>query len=272
MAESQAIENEVVVEQEVEEVVENNEPEYTDTEMRAMEKGWNPDKESVPEGKEWIEAGEFLRNESFFTEIRKLKRELNSTKKSFDVLKEHHKKVAEVEREKVLTELKRQKKAALEDEDHAAVVEIDDKIQDVKSQNVDVVEEQEIDNTLFNEWVDRNSWYETNNEMRTIADELGAGYVATRNGKFDPAKLYDHVEKQIKRMYPDEFGFAPKKSRSKPTVEGASASRGGKSSKSKFTERDLNDEQRQVMKRLVSSGVLTKEAYIDELVAIGELV
>lgn len=249
-------------------------PEYTEVELKAMEKGWNPDKESVPEGKEWIQAGEFLRNESFFTEIRKLKRDLNSTKKSFDVLKEHHKKVAEVAKEEALVELKRQKKVALEEDDHAAVVDIDDKIQDIKSEKADPVDIQEGDNVIYEAWVDKNSWYETNEKLRRLADTLGTGYVAQNNvnGVIDPNKVYEYVEREIKQMHPEEFGGKKSTKTTKPTVEGATASRGGKTgSKSKFTKRDLSDEQRSVMNRFVKTGALTEEAYINELVKIGEL-
>jgi len=253
---------------------ENLEPEYSAIELKAMEKGWNPDKESVPEGKEWIDAGEFLRNESFFTEIHKLKRELNNTKKSFDVLKEHHKKVAEVSKKEALEELKRLKKTALEEDDHESVVEIDDKILDIKSQKDDPVEMQEGDNHVFEEWVGRNNWYDTNPEMRQFADEIGAGYVARSNAAGKPInlhKVYKHVEDKVKQMYKDEFAPPPKK-RARPSVEGAASSRGSQGkNKSKFTERDLNDEQRTVMNRFVKTGALTKQEYIDELVKIGEL-
>jgi len=264
-----------VVEKQDESTVEyQDEPEYSAIELKAMEKGWNPDKEAVPEGKEWIDAGEFLRNESFFTEIHKLKRELNSTKKSFEVLKEHHKKVAEVSKKEALEELKRLKKAALEDDDHDTVIEIDDKILDIKSQKDDPVEMQEGDNNIFEEWVERNSWYDTDPEMRQFADEIGAGYVARNNtaGKpLDLQKVYKHVEDKVKQMYKDKFVPIPKK-RVRPSVEGAASSRGSQGkSKSKFTERDLSDEQRTVMNRFVKTGALTKQEYIDELVKIGEL-
>ena len=47
-----------------------NEREYTDTERKALKMGWNPDKDSVPEGKEWVDAGEFVRKDTLYKEIR----------------------------------------------------------------------------------------------------------------------------------------------------------------------------------------------------------
>jgi hypothetical protein len=271
----EAVEDLKKTEEILEEVHEEEEevaPEWTDTELKAMEKGWNPDKDAVPEGKEWIEADEFLRNESFFTEIRKLKRELNQTKKTFDELKEHHKKVAEAERAKVLDDLKRQKRLALEDDDHDAVIEIDDKILEVKTQKPDDTMSQDDHNELFEAWVEKNSWYETNQEMREMADDLGNAYYMRTQGKATPTQIYEHVEKQIKRIFKDDFGVKTPTRKSTPSVEGASASRGGKTkSKSKFTERDLSDDQRKVMNRFVKQGVLSKEEYIEQLIEIGEL-
>lgn len=251
--------------------------EYTATELKAIEKGWNPDKDNLPEGKEWISAGEFLRNEKFFAEIHKLKQAVNSSKKDFETLKEHHRKVQEVEREKLLSTLKHQKRVALEEDDHAAVVEIDEQILELKNAKPEVEEQKETEvdtSEIFQEWVSRNSWYKNDEEMRDMADELGAGFFQRNGGKVAPEVLYDHVEKRMKQIYPDRVGVKPQPKK-KAAVAVEPASRGSRTTtttaKTSFSTKDLNDMQRRTMRTLVKAGALTEKQYIDELVRIGEL-
>lgn len=259
---------------------EEEKDEYTALEVEAMKKGWSPDKDEMPEGKEWIDAGEFLRNEKFFSEIRKLKRENTMTKKTVDALKEHHKKILEAERKKLTAQLKRQKVEALEEGNHAAVVEIDEQLDDVKEQGK--AADKEVDeatattqtdadfDAYFQTWVVDNQWYKSNAEMREIADSLGRNYFSEGGGSATPEELFAHVTRRVKELYPTETGGKPK--RRVQAVEAASAGSHNRGGKQKFTEKDLNAEQRQVMNRFVKLGAVTKEQYIQELVDIGELV
>ena len=251
------------------------EDDYSTSELKAMEMGWNPDKDNIPEGKEWISAGEFIRNDKFFSEIRKLKRDNQSTKRDFEVLKEHHKKVQTMERDKLLTQLKHQKKIALEEDDHDTVIEIDEQMMDIKSTPaVDEIDVQAASNEVFLDWVESNSWYEQDEDMRQTADELGAAYSMRTGGKASQDDMFKYVEGRIKKLYPDNFSAEqkPTRRRAAPTVEAATpASRKRASKAPKFTAKDLNSDQRTVMKRFVSQGVLTESEYINELVSIGEL-
>lgn len=250
-----------------------DEPEYTDTELRAMEKGWSPDKENLPEGKEWVDAGEFLRNEKFFAEINKLKRETRQTKQAFEALKEHHRKVQEVERSNLLEQLKRQKKAALEEADHDAVIEIDEQISEVKSAKPEAVTEPAAGgNEAFETWVEHNQWYTNDADMRQTADELGAAYFMRSGNKASPDEIYEYVEKRIKTLYSDKFAKPASRKRATPAVEGASTGRSQqRTTARKATAKDLSPDQRKVMKQFVKTGALTEQEYIDELIKIGEL-
>lgn len=267
-----------IVEEASEETLEEGEGEqYNATELKAMEKGWSPDKDNLPEGKEWIGAGEFLRNERLYSEIHKLKREVRARGREFEVLKEHHKKVADTEREKLLAQLKHQKKQALEDDDHEAVVEIDEQIMDVKAaaNAPDEVEAQNVDNTAFLEWVENNQWYETDDGMRQTAEEIGAAYVTQTQGKASPQQLFKYVEDRIKQLYPQKFEPtkpAQAKRKAAPAVEAGGNNRvKQRAGAKKYTVKDLNEDQLKVMKTFEKSGVLKPQEYIDELVRIGEL-
>lgn len=272
---SEDLENDGNVKEEVttEDVDGNTEEtvEYSAVEQEAMERGWNPDKEAMPEGKEWISAGEFMRNSTFYTEINKLKRENKNIQKSFDVLTEHHRKVDEHAKKEALKQLKAEKLEALDNEDHAAVIEIDEKIDEVKATKTDPVDTQEVDNTAFNAFAERNAWYESNEEMRQIADDIGNGFYNRNEGKVSAEQIFKHVEKQIKGLYPDQFKPASNR-QTVAAVESGNGNRpASKGAKSKFTAKDLTPEQRRVMKRFASTGVLTEAEYIKELVSIGEL-
>lgn len=257
----------------VDEPDEGDVTEYSETELKAMEKGWSPDKEALPEGKEWIGAGEFLRNERLYNEIHKLKREINGTKTTLDVLKEHHKKVEEATRAKVIAQLKQQKKIALEEDDHDAVIEIDEQLLDAKTATYDTPETTDYTSgQLFEEWLEVNTWYNKDEDMRQTADEIGAAYYQRSGGKASPKDMYDYVEKRIKKLYPNNFESKPAPRKAAQAVESASAGRTGSTSRApKFTVKDLNAEQAKVMRTFVSQGVMTEQAYIEELIKIGEL-
>ena len=243
--------------------------EYSEAEQRAMSKGWKPD---GVEGKPMISADEFLRNESFFERIHKLERNNTQLQKTLEEMANQHGKIAELERTKVLDELKAKKKLALSEEDYDAVIEIDEKI--AETRNTRLAEEPVKDSRGidpdFIEWQKQNTWYDesVNPELFDEATTLAIAY-NQRTGKAGKA-VYEYVEKTMKRMYPDELGSTniPRTA----TVQGASPSTARrKVGPKKYSTKDLNEVQRRVMDRYVRTGIMTEAEYIDELVRIGEL-
>jgi uncharacterized protein YbdZ (MbtH family) len=251
----------------------NDTPEYNEIEQDAIRKGWKP--EGV-EGKRNISAEEFLERESLFGRIHKQDKVIKKLESTMDEMTKQHKKIAELERKKVLEELKVKKKDAFENADYTAVLEIDERIDEVKqikTENIShEVPQQDYVHPDFPEWHSRNQWYnaEVEPELYEEAEVIGQGY-AIKHPKASAKEVLDYVEKTVKRLHPDKF------ERSAPTRRSAVES-GQRSSASprrnadrKPSKKDLSSEQLRVMNRFVSRGVMTEEEYINQLVEIGEL-
>ena len=112
-------------------------PDVNPIEAQAREQGWTPREEfdANPDnaGKKWRDAEEFVDRGELFSKIDELSRKYKSTQKTLDQLNDHHKKVKDAEYQRALNTLKAQKKEALEEGDADALIEIDDRIADVKA-------------------------------------------------------------------------------------------------------------------------------------------
>ena len=243
-------------EEQTETVVEESkgeEPQYSEVEQEAMQRGWNP--EGV-EGKRNLTAEEFLDRQTLYDDIRSLKKANKRQQETITALKTHYDHVAEREREKVLAELKQLKSQALEEQNYDAVVEIDEKLAEARKQpeQEEKVQQQEV----FAEWREANSWYDSNKDMREYADMIGEAYYRRTGGKVPLDDVYEYVTKEVKARFPDSF--RPAKERAH-LVEGAQRG-SGPTKRSKFSEADLPEEAREIMKSLTRSGIMTKEDYL----------
>jgi hypothetical protein len=128
------------------------------------------------------------------------------------------------------------------------VIKIDEQIAQKKEEAKSAPEA----NPDFEEWIEGNSWYEENDEMKEYADFVGAKYHESNKNK--PLKdVYKHVSEKVRKQYPDFFDPEPRKN----AVEGASHGRsGGKV----YSSRDLTETERQIMKTLIRSGDFKNEA------------
>jgi hypothetical protein len=107
------------------------------------------------------------------------------------------------------------------------------------------------------QWVDKNKWYADNNEMRQYADAVGLGY-AQQNPDLDPAEVLKYVSDQVRGRFRERF---VNPNRTKPSaVEGTNTT--GTPRKSSI---ELSEEERKVMNTFVRAGVMTKEAYLEEI-------
>lgn len=244
-----------------------DEPQYSEEEQQAMAKGWKP--EGV-EGKPKISAGEFLRNESFFDKIANQNKTINSLESQLNEVIKQHTKIAEIEREKALNELKQAKKEAYENEDFDKVVEIDDKIAEAKS--IDTSAETKTGTYIdpaFAPWQAQNPWYDQEKDPALFVEATMYAQQVAQTLGVEGVPLYEAVKSEMAARHPEKFGMSSKKT---ATVEGAARGpRPRAGEKRKFTRKDLNETQRRVCDRYVKSGVMTEEEYITDLAAIGEL-
>lgn len=229
-------------------------------ESKAREQGWTSKEEfeANPDnaGKKWRDAEEFVDRGELFAKIDELSRKYKNTQKTLDQLDAHHKKVKESEYQRALATLKAQKKEALEEGDADALIEIDDRIADVKAaQKVERTTQADLPEEL-EQWIGKNPWYETDKEMADDADAIGIGYKA-KHPDLSPADVLVHVEKQIKKLYPEKF---TNPNRPKTGVESPS-SRGT----SRSASYSLSPDEERVAKNFERNGIMTRDEYIKQL-------
>lgn len=234
------------------ESVEPEAPDYSEVEIEAMEHGWNP--EGV-EGKRNLSAEEFMDRKPLYDEIHSTKKQIKRLQEGMDLLKAHHERVAELERAKALDYLKNQKKIALENEDFDAVLDIDDKIAEQKAAPNAAAP---ASNSAFEEWVEENTWYNQDSELKEYADMIGNGYAASHPKK-PLTDIYEYVSKEVKSRFPEKFGNTARHAPS--PVEGGSKRR---TTSRKLSARDLPEDDYRIMKTIVRAGGITEEQYLKE--------
>lgn len=270
MSEEQVVETqtEVVTGEGTESVQETNTApqEPSAVEKRALEMGWRPKEEFDGEEEDFIDATEFVRRKPLFEKIDSVGKELRETRKALKALQEHHAKVKEAEFKHALEQLRNEKKQALEEGDADKLIDIDERIADAKVRQVQEERQQvqaaQAPHPNFVQWVQKNTWYKEDAELRAISDQIGAAY-AVANPDVEPDQVLKYVEGRVKKLYPDKFRN-PNKDRPS-AVEGRTTSTASKSKGDSISDYPLTDEERKVMMSFVRQGVMTKEEYITDL-------
>ena len=235
-------------------------------EDRAREQGWRPKEEFDGEPSKWVSAETFVAKGELIDRIESLGKKLKDSEKTIKMLSEHHTKVKESEFKRAVEFLKSQKKAAYESGDVDRIIELDDKIAEVRDtqkaqKQQEAVNAEPETHPAFQSWVSENKWYEKNSEMRSDADAFGEAY-ARNNPDKTPTEVLEFVTRKIKKAYAEEF---QNPNRNRPSgVEGGSGNRQG-ASRDSFT---LTEEESRVMNTFVRNGVMTKEEYITQVKAM----
>ncbi len=243
---------------------EQNIPEPTANEVEARSAGWVPKDEYHGDENKWVDADEFVRRGPLFEKINGQSRELKEVKKALDQLKAHHAGVEAAAYKKALAELKAEKREAFIDGDPDKIIEVDDRIAELKAQEqvASAKREQEVAQTVqetihpeFVAWTNRNPWYTSSGPMRAYADHLGIELQATG---LAPTEILRQVEAKIKEEFPQKFRNPnrDKASSVEGTSKGSSKATGG------FA---MSDFERNVMNRFVRQGVMTEADYIADL-------
>lgn len=235
-------------------------------EDRAREQGWRPKEEFDGEPSKWVSAETFVAKGELIDRIESLGKKLKDSEKTIKMLSEHHTKVKESEFKRAVEFLKSQKKAAYESGDVDRIIELDDKIAEVRDtqkaqKQQEAVNAEPETHPAFQSWVSENKWYEKNSEMRSDADAFGEAY-ARNNPDKTPTEVLEFVTRKIKKAYAEEF---QNPNRNRPSgVEGGGGNRQG-ASRDSFT---LTEEESRVMNTFVRNGVMTKEEYIKQVKAM----
>jgi hypothetical protein len=238
------------------------------TEDRAREQGWLPADEYDGDKSKWVSAETFVAKGELISKIESIGKELKSTKKAMHMLQDHHAKVKEAEFTRAVNYLKQQKKQAYESGDVDKIIEIDEQISNVKEtqkQQAIVLAQQEQNepevHPNFTAWAEKNSWYNTDAELREASDAIGLAH-AKANPNKSPEEILDFVSRKIKTSYPEKFSN-PNRDKSS-SVEGA----GSSARTRKVSDFDMSEDEVKVMNTFVRQGIMTKDEYMKELKSI----
>lgn len=260
------LENEVILAAEVDHAAE-----------LAKQQGWRPLEEWEGNPEEWVDAktfnqrGEYMdRIKTQSSLIKKLEKKLATHETTLKELAEHHKRVADIEYKRALDDLKGLKKEALELGDHGKVVEIDDKIQDLKAQPVKpepAQNAQEMHPDVM-DWIEQNPWYEEDAVLAGAANGL-VGDMIRRDPSLQGRvrEVLEKVTTQLKEEFPNKFG---KKVRMSTVTESSTSDT--KQSAPKYTARHLNADQKQIAKRFIAAGAIkSMDEYAQQMAEINGL-
>lgn len=260
--ENTELENQEPIDNTNQESTASAEPTYSATERKAMEQGWVPEDQWDGHSK-WRSAEEFLDRGEIFSKLDDVKRRAERAERTLEDLKKHHKQVREVEYKRALAALKEEKKTALDEGDSARVVEIDDEIAETKAAAIAAQREPEVQeftpNPAFVQWLNRNSWYNTETAMKLYADNVAQELAIA--GERNPTKVLEEVERRVKKEFTHKFNN-PNREKAGAVEGGGNKGKGG--GRDSFT---LSPEETQVMRRFVKAGVMTEKEYIAEIKA-----
>lgn len=268
-----------------EQTLENEENLTVSIEDRASEKGWVPKEEWEGDPDQWRPAKEFIDRGELMDRISSQSRQLDKynskiedLEKSLTILAEHNKKIAKQEYEKAIKDLKTKKAEALQYGDHDTVVEIDEQMDELKESKKEIDKAEETQPKSKNEgphpdvvqWMESNSWYNNNLVLQGAADAIAKQYLSSNPSSADnPKEVLDYVSREIRKEFPDKFSTKRRPSGTADPASTGTAEKG--KGKTKYTVKHLSPEQRNVAKKFASTGVMTEQDYVDQLVELGEL-
>lgn len=247
-----------------EQTPENNTPQYTDVELKAIEMGWRPKEEFSGDEADFIDAKEFVGRKPLYDKIASQSKQLKNVTDAVEALKVHYSKVQETAYQKALKDLKNERRQAMVEGDAEKFEALDEQItateKEVEALRQEaerpIVKQEAELHPEFAAWKARNTWYDTTGYMKAFADDVGARLARTG---MQPAEVLREVEKAVKAEFPQKFvnsrkADAPDVGDSKP---------GGRTPKT--AEFELTEQERKIMNTLIRSKTMTKEQYIADL-------
>jgi hypothetical protein len=186
-----------------------------DYEAEAREHGWIPKEEWTGPPERWTDAKSFVeKGEQIFSYVqaknRRLMETVDSLKREVSEVKDATKGVTEfyekaltrekAERERLISELEATRKKAITDGDGEAFDKADRKLQEIRSEP----EPRESLPPATQAWLNDNTWYQTDAELRSIADGL-SGLVAQENPGLKGRAFLDKLTERVQSAVPHKF-------------------------------------------------------------------
>lgn len=278
----EAIKEEIALSEldETEEVPEEPTEEVQDSSLEtiAIEMGWKPKSEFQGNDEDYVDAATYIRRskdiqDTMRQHLKENKRKLTALEKGIEDLRQHNERVYKVQLEKQKEEIERlrqERRTAIEEGDVDKVEALEQKMSKLSEKPEEKPQVDPEQYSMFTEWIKGNQWYnldgvtEGDADMTAYADNLAdlPEYQAL------PYKQrLNKVTAKVKEMFPEHFKGNGKPKAAVNPVEAPRM----KAAQKKFSARDLNDDQKSIMRNFVRSGIMSEQEYIDDLVKIGEL-
>lgn len=236
-------------------------PEISPTERQARDSGWVPKEDFNGEEHKWVDAGEFLRRGELFGKIESQNKELKAIRETLAEFKNHHSKVQEKAYKQAIADLKAKKKEALIDGDADLVIEVDEQLADVRTQQQTIERQSkepvpQEEHPEFVAFKNKNPWYSTTPSMRNWAD--GRGVELAQEGR-SPSEVLRTVEQEARKRFPERFEN-PNRSKAGSVEQGTQR---GTVSKSAYVPNEI---EKKLAVKFVREGLFKNEAeYYKEL-------
>jgi hypothetical protein len=254
---------------------EQQEVQYSEAEVKAMESGWLPKDQWEGDADDWVPAKQYIKNGELFGRINADKHRIRSLEQQVGVLVKHNEKVYESGYKAALQELKQDRKEALLEGDTERVLELDEKVEELQEEHKERVQEfkqevQQANPTMhpsWEPWVERNRWYETDAAMRGYADGEAKQIFASSQAQgiqLEYDKLLQEVSRKVRQRFPEKFGNPPSRSATNKGDED-----GGARSVSRKDRVELTPMEEEIARTLEKSGI-SRDKYIADLKKIKE--
>lgn len=254
--------------------------EVNPVESEARLQGWVPKEEFRGNESDWIDADTFVQrgreinpilrknNERIQRELDATKRQMEELKKATDEFKKFQKesfdrKLHEYEVE--IQDLKTLKKKAVSEGDGDLVVELDDRIDELKAKKAEETFDEgtpapaPVDPAIqqaTEDWMDANSWYKSDKNMQVAADSI-AVQIRKENPYLVGKEFFEKVDNALVDLFPPEK--LGKKVRPRNPVEGSKPSSDGKT---KQAYDSLPPEAKAACDKFVKQKLMTKDEYV----------
>ena len=239
---------------------ENNEPQYSEYELEAMDAGWKPDKQDKDGNS--LDAKEFMGRKPLFNKIHNMRDELDNVKNQLSTLSGDSKKMAQNfinEKETLVKQLKEQREEALTNLDADEVRKLDKKIEDVGTVEAQEATYSKTDwSREYIQFVKDNAWYDKNPALKSVADIIGEEFTKN-NPTLSPKEIYDHVSGEIKKEFPDRFESKPN---SQSKVSSSSRRTSASAGKKQVSLSDLSQEEQQIVQVMAKAVGKTTDEYL----------
>ena len=249
-------------------------------EEAARGQGWVPQEEWDGDPTQWRDAQVFLERGEYFKTMGTQKKQIDKLNAVVEKMASIQAKTREDERQRVLAELSDKKVSAMEDGEYERVATIDNEMSKVRAEpamvvpNVEGQSEQEYTQNKIADYIDNNSWYRTNSDMRQYADSIAVGF-RQNNPQSTIDDVLEYTDSEIKIRYPEQFG-GQVPSASPVATTGRTTKPSPKGTNKKKTLDDLpassRDMYTQIGQSFVDAGAVDSiDEYVAELEKIGEL-